>query len=323
MKKLIRPSVGMRFNLKGSEFEIVFIARGVIRYASDAGGRQFRIDVDRFHLLNEDAEITLIDPHIDGQISLLLAPQQIRQKRYIDAAINELEYPTAPRLLEPLIENISQEISDPRPPSVRTVARWVQKYNENNKEIDITSLGKGNRTYRFSIEIEVLLNEAIEQVFLVTERREAKDVLAYIVGKLYENEQLSEHLSKIKIPSVRTIQRRLALIDPYDVTKSKGGKISYERKLRASGRKINSSELMSIVEIDTHRLDVLVIDKSSNEVLGRPWLTMIIEIKTRVIVGVHVGMFAPSTITVLAAFKDMLTRPNRELRGGILLLQPL
>ncbi len=317
MKKRIRPSVGMRFILKGSEFEIVFISRGVIRYASNTGGRQFKMDLDRFHILLEKAEITLTDPHVDGQISLLLAPQQLRQKRYVVAVVSELKYPTSHRLLKPLIGNISQQISDPGPPSVRTVARWVKKYFENNKEIEVDSFGKGNRSYRYSVKVEMLLNEAIDKVFLVSERREAKDVLAYIVGKLYESEQLDEHHSEIKIPTLRTIQRRLALLDPFDIEKSKGGTRNHEREFRASGRKIISSELMSIVEVDTHYLDLVAIDKSINEALGRPCLTMIFEIKTRVVVGVHISIFRPSTITVLAAFKDMLTRPNRGLRGGI------
>jgi putative transposase len=74
---------------------------------------------------------------------------------------------------------------------------------------------------------------------------------------------------------------------------------------------------MCIVEIDTHMLDIIIIDKSTGEALGRPYLTLVIEIRTRVIVGIYIGMYPPSTITALAALKDMLTRPNRGLRGGI------
>jgi putative transposase len=60
--------------------------------------------------------------------------------------------------------------------------------------------------------------------------------------------------------------------------------------------------------MDTHKLDVLVIDPDSGEVLGRPFLTIVLDVHTRCIVGIYVSMFDPSATTALAALKDMLVR---------------
>lgn len=317
MNQPVEPRVGLRFKLKGSEFEICHVRKGIIRYASDISGQQYRLDVDKFYSLTERKEIILLYAPVNGQISTGTANRLLRIKRYIDAAITELKYPTSPKLLKPLIEKVSELIKDEVPPSPQTVARWINKYTNNGEPIEILNHKKGNRNLRFTIDVEILVNEAIDQVYMKQERREAKDVLAYIVGKLYEAEVLNEKYSNINVPNIRTIQRRLNQLDPYEVAKNKGGKITAQREYRASGHKIISDVLMNIVEIDTHFIDIIIIDKSSGEPLGRPYLTLITEIKTKVIVGTYISLYPPSTVTALAAIKDMLTRPNRGLKGGI------
>lgn len=317
MNQHIEPRVGLRFKLKGSEFEICHIRKGVIRCASNISGQQYRLDVDKFHALTKSKEIMCLDVPIEGQIPSGDANKMLRIKRYIDAATNELKYPKSPKLLKPLIKTISELINDKNPPSPKTVARWINRYTIKEQQISIRTSEKGNRNLRFSINIEMLIKEAIETVYKKQERREAKDILAYVVGKLYESEQLNENYSKVAVPNIRTIQRRLKQLDTYEVSVKKDGKINAQRGHRASGHKIISDHLMNVVEIDSHVLDIIVVDKSSGEPLGRPYLTLIIEIKTRVIVGTYVSLYPPSTVTALAAIKDMLTRPNRGLKGGI------
>ena len=72
-----------------------------------------------------------------------------------------------------------------------------------------------------------------------------------------------------------------------------------------------------MVEIDTHYLDVIVIDPKTNIALGRPFLACAIDTHTRAIVGTYISMYPPSATTTLAVIKDMITRPNQDLPGGI------
>lgn len=72
-----------------------------------------------------------------------------------------------------------------------------------------------------------------------------------------------------------------------------------------------------MVEIDTHYLDIIVIDPITHQVLGRPYLACAIDVYSRVIVGTYISMFPPSAMTTLAVIKDMITRPNHGLSGGI------
>jgi hypothetical protein len=47
-KTIYKPRVGMRFQIRGAEFEVSFTEMGFVRYASVNGGKICRITFDRF-----------------------------------------------------------------------------------------------------------------------------------------------------------------------------------------------------------------------------------------------------------------------------------
>ena len=167
--------------------------------------------------------------------------------------------------------------------------------------------------------MEVSINVRVPHkvLYLQREKHSAKDVRDHVVGKLASMGLLNAHQSDVRVPTIRTIQRRLKLLDPYIVARAQQGEEAASRLLRAAGRSIKASTILSIVEADTHTLDIMVIDPDSKEVLGRPFLTCMIDVHSRAVVGTYVSLYPPSAITSLAAFKDMLTRHGRGLPGGV------
>jgi putative transposase len=118
------------------------------------------------------------------------------------------------------------------------------------------------------------------------------------------------------VPTLRSIQRRLKQLDPYVVARAQRGELAANRLTRAAGRTRRAGALLSMVEMDTHYLDIHVVDPDTAEVLGRPYLTCLFDVCTRAIVGMHISLYPPSAATALAALRDMLTRPHRGLPGG-------
>jgi putative transposase len=55
---------------------------------------------------------------------------------------------------------------------------------------------------------------------------------------------------------------------------------------------------LDIVEIDHCLLDIIVVDERSGRPLGRPWLTLLIDVKTRMILGLHLSFEVPSFASV-------------------------
>lgn len=325
------PRVGLRFVIHGSDFEVTYVAAGMVRYAASAGGKPHRITYGRFIELqksgallvkNGDVERMSTDG-IDRKLPELNEAETlstIRQTRYVEAAVTQLSHPQSQRQLKGLITTLAAELDDPKPPAPSTVAGWVRRYFHEHKNLSAFAPRnhlRGNRTLRFSIEVEALITDGIEQVYLQPERRNAKDLLAFVVGKLAERGLLDARNATIRLPSLRTIERRIKALDPYVVVMAKRGKVAADRVIRAAGRQILSPRAMFLVQIDTHYLDIILVDPDSGEIIGRPYLVCIIDVYTRAVIGMYVSMFPPSATTTLAAIKDMLTRVLRGLPGGV------
>jgi putative transposase len=104
---------------------------------------------------------------------------------------------------------------------------------------------------------------------------------------------------KLPAPTFRTIKRRLAELDPQLITKTRLGARKAQELYRPV-RPWHSDELLplDLVQIDHTQLDVMVVDESQRRVLGRPWLTLAIDVASRVVTGFYVSLDAPAAISV-------------------------
>lgn len=55
---------------------------------------------------------------------------------------------------------------------------------------------------------------------------------------------------------------------------------------------------LEVVQIDYTPVDVIVVDEAHRLPIGRPWLTLAIDVATRVVVGFYVSLEAPSSTSV-------------------------
>nr|WP_256983510.1 Mu transposase C-terminal domain-containing protein [Caballeronia sordidicola] len=67
---------------------------------------------------------------------------------------------------------------------------------------------------------------------------------------------------------------------------------------------------MDVVQVDHTQADVLVVDPLSRRPIGRPWLSLAIDVATRCVVGFHVGMERPGAATV-ALLLTRVAQPKR------------
>ncbi|NDY14482.1 transposase [Acinetobacter baumannii] len=313
---LFIPQPGFRFTFSNQEdyvFEITNVTYGQIRYAAVIGGKSFTLSSEAFEQYYTNDEIKCIF----APEKLIINPEKCseiqRKERYVISALYKLYEPTALIPLKKLIAEIATELGDQIPPSPRTVARWINKYRSScHNNLSLSNSYKGNQSLRFPPEIYQIMSQGINEIYLKPEYRISKDVQAYILGKLIE-----QSISTKYLPSRRTIQRYIEKLDPYLVTKIKKGSRIARKAFQASGKGSPSPFALYMVEIDTHYLDIIVIDPLTHQVLGRPYLACAIDVYSRAIVGTYISMFPPSAMTTLAVIKDMITRPNNGLPGGI------
>ncbi|GGA40656.1 transposase [Dyella nitratireducens] len=138
-----------------------------------------------------------------------------------------------------------------------------------------------------------------------------EQIIQHVITKHYA---LREKVSKEEVcERVRLLCRRLnlALPDPKTVVKrireqndyafackqlgTKVAKQSYEAR---PGKLIVDAPL-KLVQIDHTLADILLVDENDpNRVIGRPWLTLAIDVSTRVVLGYFLSFNAPSSISV-------------------------
>jgi putative transposase len=136
-----------------------------------------------------------------------------------------------------------------------------------------------------------LVEQAIKTFYLSPQRPSIRALVREIA--------LNCETEKLPAPTFRTIKRRLAELDPQLITKTRLGARKAQELYRPV-RPWHSDELLplELVQIDHTQLHVMVVDESQRRVLGRPWLTLAIDVASRVVTGFYVSLDAPAAISV-------------------------
>lgn len=97
--------------------------------------------------------------------------------------------------------------------------------------------------------------------------------------------------------SERTIRRAVHALENSATTAAKRGKEAVEQDWRGAGKPLTADFAFHRVIIDHTRLDLHVVDEEFEMVLGRPWLTLAVDVYTRAIVAHLITFVDPSAWT--------------------------
>ncbi|MRX08143.1 DDE-type integrase/transposase/recombinase [Pseudoduganella sp. FT25W] len=327
---------GTRFSLMNSEFEISFVDAATIRYSSCHGGNQYRVPLAVFWKMVDENSIGFLAVGKNGSSTAVNAPSsrilsdtaQAEMLRRYDYVRRTLAAPRAPLSRRNLLHAIQQTyekhvarahhaggiVEDA--PGVSTLARWVKRYvNSGGSPMALAPRSSKNirRATGFSIEVETAISRALE-MHLTDNRPSGVQTYCNLVGLILEGGLLS---NGEKIPSKRTIYRRLASVDPYVKTLKRHGKRIADTRFRAAGIGFETSRAMQTVMIDGHHMDVIVVDEQSRETAGRANLVCLFDVETRTIVGWYISLLPFCSSSALAAIKDMCSRDPQLGPGGV------
>ncbi|MFT6349013.1 MAG: putative transposase [Psychromonas sp.] len=212
----------------------------------------------------------------------------------------------SPGTLTPLINDVSEEYGV-KSVNWRTLVRWLEKYQVNGIRglIPQNSL-KGNRDSRGCDDTDRFLFEGLEslknskKVSFRTAYRYFKDAI------LLENatRQINEYLP---IVSYQSFIKRANKLAPYDLMVSQLGKRKADVLFRESRYTQKIKYILDRAEIDHTVLDFFVVDEITRLPLGRPYITAIIDRKSRCVLGSYIGFEPPSFVSVAKAIKNAIS----------------
>ena len=192
--------------------------------------------------------------------------------------------------------------------SVSSAYKALARYRESGRTDLLpppTSPG-GRGKPRINRKAQEIIEEVIERVVLTRQGASPR--------KFYR--EVKRRLEKAGLEvSQSTLADRLSRIPEYRFTKARKG-YNETRKTHDPIRDHypEVTRPLEVVQIDHWKADIEVLSEDRTEVIGRVWITLAIDVFSRMVFGMHVGFDAPSTMTFGMAMINGMTSKDAVAR---------
>jgi len=189
--------------------------------------------------------------------------------------------------------------------SMRTVFRLIAYYRRTPCTSVLAPEPRGRKpgSRIFDTSLEKIIETAIKDFYL----RPEKPSLA----SLHREVQQACHKAGATPPSYKAIQSRVRDFDPREVMTRRLGPKQAAQKLSPVKAGLHVKEPLQLLQMDHTLVDVVVVDEIDREPIGRPWLTLAIDVATRAVPGFHLSLEAPSATSVALAL-NMAVLPKSK-----------
>jgi len=192
-------------------------------------------------------------------------------------------------------------------PSARTVIRWIKAYIDSQSSIrgllPLNSF-KGNRNARTDPRIEGHIDMAVDHYKNFEQPSVAKSY-DYLCTKIhFDNSQIQEN--KLKVPTYITFKKRLEKEAPKIMMAARRGKSAANIAFKTNRLPQDISLILQRVEADHTQLDIFIVDGKQNLVLGRPYITALLDYKSKSILGFYIGYESPSYLSIAQALRHAI-----------------
>lgn len=141
-----------------------------------------------------------------------------------------------------------------------------------------------------SPDVEAVITAAIEEFYL--DRREP--TVSHLLREI-KRRCLTKALTP---PSRHAVDLRLRSLDRREVLRRRKGARAAREKLGRVVGHLSEDHPLGLVQIDHTRADVIVVTAADRRPLKRPWLTLAIDVATRMVCGFHLSLEEPSALSV-------------------------
>ena len=313
---------GLKFELHGREYELIErISTGEWKIRNVVTANQTTL-----------SEIDITDFLFKGELQFITAKSQqhiafpnlsetekndaIWRERYVKKVIEEGINKSTKQALEPIIkevyrqikldENISQEIQNKPKPSYSSVYQWTRKYKQSEGNIHSlvsNTTKKGNRKSRLQPEVQQIIEQAIDEIYLDRSQGSIKDTYDRVIVLIVEENQYRQNLNlpELKIPNYMAVRNTIKKIPSQKRDRARLGKRTSDLIHRpvSVGKGLNPKRPLEVVEIDHCDLPLFVLDNEHRLPVGLPILTSAIDVYSQTVIGYYLTFDRPSYLSVM------------------------
>jgi putative transposase len=153
---------------------------------------------------------------------------------------------------------------------------------------------------------ERLINEAIQKRYLVRPKTPMEETYREVVRRCRR--------LHIPAPARNSVITRIRALDARLVARRRMGSKASEGIALSTPGTLEATQALELVQIDHTLADVIIVDSHHRRSIGRPWLSLAIDVATRSVLGFHVGLEAPSALAVALCIEHAVL-PKLKPRG--------
>lgn len=175
---------------------------------------------------------------------------------------------------------------------VATLYRWIETYERAGRVSSLIQLKRdgGRGRSRLSADVEEIIRATIQDFYLHKQQRSMQQTCSE-VEKRCRN-------AGIKPPHPNTIRNRISAIAGREKLERRRGRRAAKEQFTPTVSHFPGADWpLSVVQIDHTELDIILVDDAHRRPVGRPWITLAIDVFSRMVVGFYVSFDPPGALS--------------------------
>lgn len=203
-----------------------------------------------------------------------------------------------------------------RPPSISSFCQWRNTWiasGYSTRSLCPRFDMRGRRSTPVPQQLLEIIEPVVQETYLSLKRVTLNETVDQVNGsiKLYNRNQPTA--DQLPLATRLMVRKVITNLDRALVLERRYGKRIAAEKCRMNGKNKRVERLLERVEVDHTPLDVIALTGEGG-VAGRPWLTTIIDVGSRMVLGLHISFRAPSTSSVLRALRIAILPKSQLLK---------
>ena len=178
----------------------------------------------------------------------------------------------------------------------------------------VSHKSKTSRRSRYSPSIQKRMMRAVKWYWAAPERSQKHAYVYFVQGMKRINARLSKQgIPPLDFPGKTSFNKNIRRSESYEFLSQKFGIKAAKQKFQANRQGLYSPRPLGLASIDHTQVDVqvVVLHRGKLRLVGRPWLTLIVDIHTRCILGWYLTFEHPSVESAMACIRHA-NRPKIE-----------
>lgn len=230
-------------------------------------------------------------------------------------AIDDAEWAVAQRrfaAIKPLVDNpyrtrsMAEAAAASCGVNVGTIYEWMSLYLSAGHLSALIPHQRGRKrgTKLVRAEVEAIITSAIEDKYLNQQKRTPQRVIDAVKDRC--------KAAGIAPPHHNTVRKRIHAL-PVAATLRRRGRRDIARNLHepVRGSFPGANFPLAVVQIDHTEADVILVDERTRRPMARPWVTLALDVFSRVVVGYHISIERPNAFAAGGCLSQAML-PKRE-----------